>query len=109
MILFNSQSEKFKDVGHKQAMVMILSGKWVQVSCNAELSYAYARYVIKQPWPPGEAAIAHDPEWAYRYARDLIENAWPAGETAIASDPDLAYYYAGRLNLTYDETNNRFT
>ena len=93
MIVYNQQTDQFTDVPPKQAMVMILSGEVIQVSCNAKLAYRYARNVIGKPWPPGEAAIAKDPEWAYFYARDVIGNPWTEGEAAIAKDPYWAYLY----------------
>jgi len=94
MIVHSQQTEQYTEVPDKQAMIMILSGDVVQVSCNAKLAYWYARDVIKGPWPAGEAAIATDPYWAYEYAHDVIGKPWPPGEAAIAKDPKLAYWYA---------------
>ena len=61
---------------------------------DPNLAYLYARYVIKKPWPPGEAAIAKYPYWAYQYAKNIIREPWPPGEAAIAGSADLAYLYA---------------
>jgi lambda repressor-like predicted transcriptional regulator len=99
MIVYNQQTEQFTEVSLKQAMIMILSGDVIQVSCNPKWAYRYASDVIGKPWPPGEAAIAKDPDWAYRYAIDLFEKPWPAGEAAIAKDPKWAYLYALHVAL----------
>ena len=63
---------------------------WAQ---DPKWAYWYAAYVIKKPWPPGEAAIAKDPSWAYYYAADIIGKRWPPGEAAIASNAEYAKEY----------------
>ena len=55
-------------------------------------AFDYARYVIKGPFPEGEAAIATDTRWSYYYAREVIKGRWPSGEAAIAKDSQDAYY-----------------
>ncbi len=87
---------------------MILSGDAIQVSCDPQWAYRYAHYIIGEPWPPGEEAIASNPEWAYLYALYVIGNTWQSGEAAIAKDFQWAYEYAQRFKLTYDEQNKRF-
>jgi len=54
----------------------------------------FARFVIGEPWPPGEPAIARDASSACNYARFTLEDRWPTGEAAIAGDGYQSYYYA---------------
>ena len=72
------------------------------ISSKPRLAFHYAHDVIKEPWPPGEAAIATDGFIASVYAVDLInmKNSkqnkvrWPPGEAAIADDADASVRYA---------------
>ena len=79
------------DMAKTKAQKQELEHLW---ATDAQYAYRYARYVIKKPWPPGEAAIATDPEWAFVYAWNLIEKPWPPGEAVIATNPRFAYNYA---------------
>ena len=56
-------------------------------------AYEYARYVIKGPFPEGEAAIATDSYYAYVYAKNVIKVRFPEGEEAIAKDTRYAKKY----------------
>ncbi len=40
---------------------------------DPKYAFAYARNVLKEPWPAGEAAIAKIPEYAFAYARDVLK------------------------------------
>jgi lambda repressor-like predicted transcriptional regulator len=64
------------------------------IASSARSAFQYAQGVIDKPWPPGEAAIASSAEYAYNYARYVIRKPWPPGEAAIASSAKYAYYYA---------------
>jgi hypothetical protein len=64
---------------------------------NAELSYLFARFGIKGPWKPGEAAIAQDPTFAYKYAANVLYKRFPQGEKAIATDPINSFDYAASV------------
>jgi len=64
------------------------------------LASAYARRIIKGPWPEGEAAIAEDGLGAATYALDIINKdkerpvRWPPGEAAIATNANASIIYA---------------
>ncbi len=99
MILYNATRDEYTDATGKQAMLMVLSGDWIQLHKNAKLSYFYARDTLERRWPSCEAAIAGDPEWAYLYAYNVIGGLWSGpykqqAEAAIADNPALAYWYA---------------
>ena len=64
------------------------------IATDPESAYHYARRVIEDRWPEGEAAIAENPKTAYFYARNVIKGRWPEGEAAIAKDTTYAYEYA---------------
>ena len=64
------------------------------IASSPEYAYAYARWVLKKPFPLGEKAIASHPDYAYLYALDVLKKPFPLGEAAIASHPDYAYRYA---------------
>ena len=40
----------------------------------------------------------NDPKWAYAYAFNIINGRWPPGEKAIASDPDWYAAYQNFIN-----------
>jgi lambda repressor-like predicted transcriptional regulator len=62
---------------------------------DPKTAFYYAAYVLKKPWPAGEAAIAKDAGWAYEYADYVLKKPFPAGEAAIAKDTEgYAYLYA---------------
>ena len=79
------------DMAKTVAQKRKLEHLWAQ---DPELAYQYAEFVIKKPWPPGEAAIASSPKWAFKYAQGVIDKPWPPGEAAIASSAEYAYSYA---------------
>ena len=61
---------------------------------KSEKAYRYARYVLKGPFPAGEAAIAKSAHWSCRYAEFVLKKPFPAGEAAIAKDAWRSYEYA---------------
>jgi hypothetical protein len=67
------------------------------ISSKSYLSLAYALHVVDGPWPPGEAAIAKDPNMSLQYAQNVINGRFPAGEAAINSDEITKLMY--RLTL----------
>jgi len=70
------------------------------IATRGALASAYARRIIKGPWPEGEAAIAEDGLGAAIYALDVINKdkerpvRWPEGEAAIAQHSNGSLIYA---------------
>jgi hypothetical protein len=89
------------------------------IAKNGNYAIQYAAYILKKPFPEGEAAIfkkpraaityaqkfgirnkdaekviAQSPELAYEYAKKVIKGRWPEGEKAIASRATSAFSYA---------------
>jgi len=70
------------------------------IASKGALAAAYARRIIKGPWPEAEAAIAEDGLGAAIYALDVINKdkeqpvRWPPGEAAIAQSPRGSLIYA---------------
>ena len=64
------------------------------IAKDPNYAFAYAKYIIKDAWPPGEAIIAKDADFSYLYAKNVIKGAWPPGEAAIAKDPENSFSYA---------------
>jgi hypothetical protein len=90
MIVYDQKTREYADVPDKQAMIMILSGKYAQVATTPDLSFWYSYDVIKGRWLPGEAVISRDSYWAYLYAVDIIRGPWDGShktqaEAAISS------------------------
>lgn len=56
-------------------------------------AYMYARDIINDIWPKGEAAIATDSGYSYMYADNILNSPFPAGEAAIAKSPTYAWNY----------------
>jgi len=70
------------------------------IATRGALASAYARRIIKGPWPEGEDAIAEDGLGAAIYALDVINKdkerpvRWPEGEAAIAQHSNGSLIYA---------------
>ena len=64
------------------------------IAKDPEYAYAYAKDVLKSPWPKGEAAIAKDAHCAQWYANDVLKGPWPKGEAAIAENAHYSRSYA---------------
>jgi len=60
----------------------------------AELSYWYARDVIKGRWSEAEPVISESISSAYFYARDVIKGRWSEAEPMILKNARYAYHYA---------------
>jgi len=56
------------------------------IAQSEKVSYDYASFVLKGPFPRGENTLAQDSNYAYLYARDIIKGPWPKGEPTIATD-----------------------
>ena len=63
------------------------------ISKKCQLSYQYARFVIRGPFPLGEPAIAQDAKFSFYYAKHVLNGRFLAGEEAIAKDPQLSLKY----------------
>jgi hypothetical protein len=72
------------------------------IASKSYLSLAYALHVVDGPWPPGEAAIAKDPDISLEYAQNVIGGRFPAGEPAMASDENIKRLY--KLTILDQET-----
>jgi len=59
-------------------------------------SYVYAKNYLREPWPPGEPAIASVSRYAKDYARFVLDGPFPAGEKVIATNANHSYEYAYR-------------
>lgn len=67
---------------------------WVQ---DPKYAYLYARHIIKNRFPEGEAAIAKKPHYAYSYAAHVTHKRFPEGEPAIARNAYYSYHYAANI------------
>ena len=79
------------------AKLMLSDDKFDLLESNtndAPWAYYYARDVLKERWPEGEAVIAADGLWAYAYAKDVINGRFPEGESVIAKDAEAAHFYS---------------
>ena len=54
---------------------------------DPQTAYKYAMFVIRRPFPAGEAIIATDAKYSLYYAKNVLHRPWPKGEPAIANDP----------------------
>ena len=70
---------------------------------DAEIAYLYAKYILKGPFPAGEAAIATDAHHTYYYARDVLKGPFPAGEATMAESAHFAPQYARNVLKIPDE------
>lgn len=60
-------------------------------------AYWYARDIVGEAWPPGEAIITTSSRYSYMYALEILNAPFPAGEAAINSDPLYAMDYEQHL------------
>ena len=58
------------------------------IATSVDNSYRYAKWVLKAPFELGEKIIATDPYHSYHYAKDILHAPFPLGEAAIATDVD---------------------
>jgi len=72
------------------------------IASKSYLSLAYALHVVDGTWPPGEAAIAKDPDISLEYAQNVIGGRFPAGEAAMTSDENIKRLY--KLTILNHET-----
>jgi hypothetical protein len=63
------------------------------ISKHCHVSYRYARFVVRGPFPLGEPAIAQDAEFSFYYAKQVLNGRFLAGEEAIAKNPHLSLKY----------------
>lgn len=63
------------------------------ISQDTYISYRYA-YILKGPFPAGEPEIAKDAYYSYKYANEILKGPFKAGEAAIAKNTEHAYHYA---------------
>ena len=61
---------------------------------NAQCSYIYAKFHLKDKFPLGEHAIAKDAFYSYNYAKYVCKGSFSLGELTIANDAYYAYMYA---------------
>lgn len=83
------------------------------ISANAEVSFLYARDVLKGRFKLGEISIATCRSHSYNYAVEVIKCRFELGENAISTDCNLSYNYAklilkgrfelGEAAMLYDE------
>lgn len=67
------------------------------ILASSFLSYQYAYYVLKGPFPEGEPIIATDATYSRRYAFDVLKGRFHLGEPAIATDGWQSARYACEL------------
>ena len=79
----------------------VVKGPWPEgeavIAKKASTAFHYANSVLHARWIPGEAVIANDPDYAWRYAIDIVWRRWPLGEPAILTDPDAIDLYTKML------------
>ena len=64
------------------------------IATNAEYSYRYAHYVLKDRFKLGEPIIATDPWYSYEYALEVLHGRFYMGEKIIATSPEFSVRYA---------------
>ena len=75
------------------------SGRWPELeralikARSANRLTAYAKYVLRNPFPEAEKVIAQDPTSAFYYAQYVLNGPFPAGEKAIMANSKLAAEY----------------
>ena len=48
-------------------------------------AFYYAKYILKDKYPEGEAAIAKIPSYTYFYARDILKDRFVLGEDSFTN------------------------
>ena len=64
------------------------------IARSPQLSYMYAKHVLKGPFPQGELSIAQDAQYSFRYAREILKAPFLLAESCIKESPSTAYLYA---------------
>ena len=86
-IFYNLYSSKPEELAKREKYIAL----------SPEYASRYARFILKGPFPAGEAAIATNAETAFNYALFVLEGPFPKGEDAIAKDADRACSYASSV------------
>lgn len=60
-------------------------------------SLRYARYLLRGPFPLGEAAIARDAGCSFDYAKQILHGRFELGEPAIAESAMWSFHYASAV------------
>lgn len=78
------------------------------ISQNSYYSYLYAEYVLNGQFEMGEEAIARDADASFCYAKYVLKSRFILGEPAICSVPFIKHDYETIFNIAFDlrELNN---